>query len=72
MEFEYFSNNRQRMRYDYSRSLGLCVGSGVVESRLQGGGHHPAPKKTGHVLEPEGSRHDRPLLQPLSNTFDDF
>jgi hypothetical protein len=31
-EFEYLSNNRQRMRYAYFRSLGLCVGSGVVES----------------------------------------
>jgi len=31
-EFEYFSNNRHRMRYDYFRSLGLCVGSGVVEA----------------------------------------
>jgi hypothetical protein len=31
-EIEYFSNNRQRMKYAYFRSLGLCVGSGVVES----------------------------------------
>ncbi len=31
-EFEYFTNNRYRMRYDYFRSLGLCVGSGVVEA----------------------------------------
>ena len=31
-EFDYFYNNRKRMRYDYFRSLGLCVGSGVVEA----------------------------------------
>jgi len=31
-EFDYFTNNRYRMRYDYFRSLGLCVGSGVVEA----------------------------------------
>lgn len=31
-EFEYFTNNRHRMRYDYFRALGLCVGSGVVEA----------------------------------------
>jgi len=31
-EFDYFTNNRHRMRYDYFRSLGLCVGSGVVEA----------------------------------------
>ena len=31
-EFDYFNNNRHRMRYDYFRSLGLCVGSGVVEA----------------------------------------
>ena len=31
-EFEYFYNNQQRMRYDYFRSLDLCVGSGVVEA----------------------------------------
>lgn len=31
-EFDYFTNNRNRMRYDYFRSLGLCVGSGVVEA----------------------------------------
>ncbi len=30
-EFGYFDTNRQRMKYDYFRSLGLCVGSGVVE-----------------------------------------
>ena len=32
LEFDYFYNNRKRMRYDYFRSLGLCVGSGVVEA----------------------------------------
>jgi hypothetical protein len=31
-ELEYFSNNRQRMDYAYFRSVGLCVGSGVVEA----------------------------------------
>ena len=31
-EFDYFTTNRRRMRYDYFRSLGLCVGSGVVEA----------------------------------------
>jgi hypothetical protein len=31
-EFDYFDNNRHRMKYDYFRSLGLCVGSGVVEA----------------------------------------
>ncbi len=31
-EFNYFTNNRHRMRYDYFRSLELCVGSGVVEA----------------------------------------
>jgi hypothetical protein len=31
-EFEYFNGNRNRMKYDYFRSLGLCVGSGVVEA----------------------------------------
>ena len=31
-EFEYFYANRNRMRYDYFRSLDLCVGSGVVEA----------------------------------------
>jgi len=31
-ESDYFTNNRHRMRYDYFRSLGLCVGSGVVEA----------------------------------------
>jgi len=31
-EFDYFTNNRHRMKYDYFRSLGLCVGSGVVEA----------------------------------------
>jgi hypothetical protein len=31
-EFDYFTNNRNRMKYDYFRSLGLCVGSGVVEA----------------------------------------
>jgi len=30
--FDYFTSNRYRMRYDYFRSLGLCVGSGVVEA----------------------------------------
>ena len=31
-EYEYFNNNRDRMRYDYFRSQELCVGSGVVEA----------------------------------------
>lgn len=31
-EFDYFDSNRHRMKYDYFRSLGLCVGSGVVEA----------------------------------------
>lgn len=31
-EFDYFTTNRHRMRYNYFRSLGLCVGSGVVEA----------------------------------------
>jgi len=31
-EFDYFANNRHRMQYDYFRSLGLCVGSGVLEA----------------------------------------
>jgi hypothetical protein len=31
-EFEYFHSNRHRMRYADFRSLGLCVGSGVVEA----------------------------------------
>ncbi len=31
-ELEYFSNNRQRMNYAHFRSVGLCVGSGVVEA----------------------------------------
>lgn len=31
-EFDYFYTNRKRMRYDYFRSIGLCVGSGVVEA----------------------------------------
>jgi hypothetical protein len=31
-EFDYFTNNRRRMQYDYFRSLDLCVGSGVVEA----------------------------------------
>ena len=31
-EFEYFYNNQHRMRYDHFRSVGLCVGSGVVEA----------------------------------------
>ena len=31
-EFAYFTNNQHRMRYDYFRSLNLCVGSGVVEA----------------------------------------
>jgi hypothetical protein len=32
VEFDYFFNNQRRMRYDYFRSLGLCIGSGVVEA----------------------------------------
>jgi len=31
-EFDYFAHNRNRMQYGYFRSLGLCVGSGVVEA----------------------------------------
>lgn len=31
-ELDYFTNNQNRMRYNYFRSLGLCVGSGVVEA----------------------------------------
>jgi hypothetical protein len=31
-EYDYFNNNRERMRYDYFRSQELCVGSGVVEA----------------------------------------
>jgi len=31
-ELDYFTNNRHRMQYDYFRSLGLCVGSGVLEA----------------------------------------
>ena len=31
-EFDYFYTNQHRMRYDYFRSLDLCVGSGVVEA----------------------------------------
>jgi hypothetical protein len=31
-ELEYFNINQHRMKYDYFRSLGLCVGSGVVEA----------------------------------------
>ncbi len=31
-EFDYFTTNRHRMQYDCFRSLGLCVGSGVVEA----------------------------------------
>ena len=32
VEFDYFCNNSHRMRYAYFKSLGLCVGSGVVEA----------------------------------------
>jgi len=31
-EFGYFDTNRHRMKYEYFRLLGLCVGSGVVEA----------------------------------------
>ena len=31
-EFGYFDTNRHRMKYDHFRSLGFCVGSGVVEA----------------------------------------
>jgi hypothetical protein len=31
-EFDYFNSNQHRMKYNYFRSLGLCVGSGVVEA----------------------------------------
>jgi hypothetical protein len=71
-EFEYFSNNRQRMRYDYFRSLGLCVGSGVVESgckvvitqRL---------KRSGMFWSLKGANAIIALRCSLfSNTFDDF
>lgn len=31
-QFDCFTNNRNRIKYDYFRSLGLCVGSGVVEA----------------------------------------
>jgi len=30
-EYGYFDTNRNRMKYEHFRSLGLCVGSGVVE-----------------------------------------
>lgn len=71
-ELEYFSNNRQRMRYAYFRSLGLCVGSGVVESgckvviaqRL---------KRSGMFWGMRGANAIIALRCSLfSNTFDDF
>lgn len=71
-ELEYFSNNRQRMNYAYFRSLGLCVGSGVVEAsckvviaqRL---------KRSGMFWSLRGANSIIALRCSLfSNTFDDF
>ncbi len=71
-EIEYFSNNRQRMKYAYFRSLGLCVGSGVVESgckvviaqRLKRSGMFWSLKGANAVIALRCSL--------FSHTFDDF
>jgi hypothetical protein len=71
-EFEYFSNNRQRMRYDYFRSLGLCVGSGVVESGCKVV-ITQRPKRSGMFWSLKGANAIIALRCSLfSNTFDDF
>lgn len=71
-EFDYFNNNRHRMCYDRFRSLGLCVGSGVVEAacrvvicqRL---------KRSGMFWSINGANAIIALRSSLlSNRFDDF
>ena len=71
-EFAYFDNNRHRMKYDFFRSLGFCVGSGVVEAgcrvviaqRL---------KRSGMFWSLNGANAIIALRSSLlSGTFDDF
>lgn len=72
LEYGYFSTNRKRMRYDQFRSMGLCVGSGVVEAgcrtvigqRL---------KRSGMFWSVDGANAIIALrCCLLSNRFDDF
>ena len=58
----YFETNAPRMRYKHSRSLGLFIGSGAAEGRLQGG-HRAAPQTFRHALVlRRRHRHPHPAL----------
>jgi hypothetical protein len=71
-ELDYFLNNRQRMRYAYFRSLGLCVGSGVVESGCKVAIAQRL-KRSGMFWSLNGANAIIALRCSLfSNSFDDF
>lgn len=71
-EFDYFNNNRQRMKYDYFRSLGLCVGSGVVEAGCRAVIGQRL-KKSGMFWSINGANAIIALrCSLLSGSFDDF
>ena len=69
---EYFSRNRERMRYPEFRAMGLCVATGVVEGackslvggRLKRGGMHWTVDGANAILALR--------CAVISNRFDDF
>ena len=71
-DIEYFTRNRERMRYPEFRARGLCISTGVVEgacknvvgSRLKRGGMHWSVDGANAILALRCSI--------LSNRFDDF
>ena len=71
-DLDYFSCNRERMRYPEFRAMGLCISTGVVEgacknavgSRLKRGGMHWSVNGANAILALR--------CAVLSNRFDDF
>ena len=62
----YFEHNAHRMRYQHFKSLGMFVGSGVVEAGCKsviGQIHRAAPETIRHALDPRRrDRHRHPAL----------
>ncbi len=69
---DYFSRNRERMRYPEFRAMGLCVATGVIEGacrnlvggRLKRGGMHWTVNGANAILALR--------CAVISNRFDDF
>ncbi len=58
----YFETNTHRMRYAHYRSLGMFIGSGVVEAGCKAR-HRPTPQTIRHALDhPRRHRHHHPAL----------